>query len=213
MTSHRAMHTAIKDREGTTERSMIIAHLLIRPLIQSGQRVRVIPPRAMITSQVDTHTGRVEVSRSKRMEMHTRCIKMKSQRQTGRNLREIGRRMMESMNQKVAKVTLQSMKRRSRNGQKMITSQRTTKKTMSHKTTKIIIHQRTSQRMMITSLNRTKKSIHQRMSQKKKAMIIMAPRGAFGIKSLVVMDVHLVIARDRIAIESDAFEFINSEHI
>merc|ERR1719266_621731 len=125
---------------------------------------------------------------------------MKSQRQIGRNLREIGRRMMESMNQKVAKVTLQSMSRRSRNGQKMITSQRTAKKTLSHKTTKIIIHQKTSQSMnqskMITSLNRTKKSIHQRMSQKKKP--IMAPHGAFGIKSLVVMDVHLVIARDRI---------------
>merc|ERR1712087_11314 len=117
------------------------------------------------------------------MERHTRCIKMKSKRQIGRNLREIGRRMMESMSQKVAKVTLQSMSRRSRNGQKMV-----------------------------TSLNRTKKSIHQRMSQKKKAMIIMAPHGAFGIRYLVVMDVHLVIVRDRIAIESDAFEFINSEH-
>merc|ERR1712060_170585 len=101
-------------------------------------------------------------------------------------------------------------------GQKMITSQRTAKKTLSHKTTKIIIHQRTSQSMnqrkMVTSLNRTKKSIHQRMSQKKKAMIIMAPHGAFGIRYLVVMDVHLVIARDRIAVESDAFEFINSKH-
>merc|ERR1711897_22722 len=115
-------------------------------------------------------------------------------------------------NQKVAKVTLQSMSRRSRNGQKIITSQRTAKKTLSHKTTKVIIHQRPSQRNMITSLNRTKKSIHQRMSQKKKAMIIMAPHGAFGIRYLVVMDVHLVIARDRIAVESDAYEFVNSEH-
>merc|ERR1719293_220468 len=138
----------------------------------------------MITSQLDTRILS-EVSRS---------IMMKSQRQTGRNLREIGRRMMESIRQKVAKVTLQSMSRRSRNGQKIITSQRTAKKTLSHKTRKIIIHQRTSQSMnqrkMITSLNTTKK-----MSQKKKAMIIMAPHGAFGIKSLVVMDVHLVIAR------------------
>merc|ERR1711933_296508 len=157
----------------------------------------------MITCRMDTRILS-EVSRSKRMEMHTRCIKMKSQRQIGRNLREIGRRMMESISQKVAKVTLQSMSQRSRNGQKMITSQRTAKKTLSHKTTKIIIHQRTSQSMnqrkMITSLDTAKKSIHQRMSQKKKAMIIMAPHGAFGIKYLVPMDVHLVIARDRIAL-------------
>merc|ERR1712154_209130 len=103
------MHTAIEDREGMTQSgtqcAVITGHRLIRPLTQSGRRVRVIPPRAMITSQVDTHTGRVEVSRSKRMEMHSRCIKMKSQRQIGRNLREIGRRMMESIRQKVAKVT------------------------------------------------------------------------------------------------------------
>merc|ERR1719362_2477264 len=53
---------------------------------------------AMITSQLrnmETHILREDTS--ERMEKHTRCIKMKSQRQIGRSLtilREIGRKMM-----------------------------------------------------------------------------------------------------------------------
>merc|ERR1719203_2700549 len=81
---------------------------------------------AMITSQLrnmDTHILREDTS--ERMEKHTRCIKMKSQRPIGRSLtilREIGRKMM---SQRVTKIMLQSMNQRSLNGLKMIISQST----------------------------------------------------------------------------------------
>merc|ERR1719273_2512721 len=98
------------------------------------ERIRRI--RGNGRSQASTHEiGRkTAMITSERMEKHTRCIKMKSQRQIGRSLtilREIGRKMI--MSQKGTKIMLQSMNRRSLNGQKMIMSQSTAKKDYSSK--------------------------------------------------------------------------------
>merc|ERR1711971_184894 len=118
---------------------------------------------AMITSQLrnmDKHIHNREDT-SERMEKHTRCIKMKSQRQIGRSLtilREIGRKMI--MSQKVTtRIMLQSMNRRSLNGLKMIISQSTAKR---------IILQRMSQ-----STNHQSMSHPNMKSQKKEMMMII----------------------------------------
>merc|ERR1712083_158228 len=90
------MHTAIVDREGMTEDMerhtrctvMTIAHQSNGRVHQRVTRPRVSGRRTVMTTcQMDTRILS-EVSRSKRMEMHTQCIKMKSQRQIGSNLRE-----------------------------------------------------------------------------------------------------------------------------